>query len=124
MLRYDYIPLHLPCTCDGCGAKFTVQHALSCPKGGLVLIRHDNASWEFGELGKQGLLPSTVSYKPHIFTGTWGGGGSRGVGGATRGGAGGGAKSKWRGRWWRGKERAAPQREEEDKAADAISPRG
>eukprot|EP00957_Ditylum_brightwellii_P019330 1458794-Ditylum_brightwellii.AAC.1 len=51
-LRYGYIPLHLSCTCDGCSAKFTVQHALSCPKGGLVLIRHDNTSWEFVELGK------------------------------------------------------------------------
>ena len=40
MLRYN-IPLkRLPPYCV-CGSKFTIDHALSCPKGGFVTIRHN-----------------------------------------------------------------------------------
>ena len=39
-LRYNWPPLHTPSTC-GCGAKFSVEHALSCPKGGFLSIRHN-----------------------------------------------------------------------------------
>ena len=39
-LRYNWQPLHTPSTC-GCGAKFSVEHALSCPKGGFPSIRHN-----------------------------------------------------------------------------------
>eukprot|EP00957_Ditylum_brightwellii_P156398 11903269-Ditylum_brightwellii.AAC.1 len=34
-LRYGIKPLHLPLRRDGCGAKFTTEHGLTCPKGGL-----------------------------------------------------------------------------------------
>eukprot|EP00957_Ditylum_brightwellii_P194164 14786579-Ditylum_brightwellii.AAC.1 len=34
-LRYGMKPLHLPQRCDGCGAKFTTEHGLTCPNGGL-----------------------------------------------------------------------------------------
>ena len=39
-LRYNWLPLHTPSTC-ACGAKFSVEHALSCPKGGFPSIRHN-----------------------------------------------------------------------------------
>ena len=36
-LRYELMPQDIPATCDGCGKKFSIEHAVSCPKGGLVL---------------------------------------------------------------------------------------
>ena len=41
--RYGLMPQDIPATCDGCGKKFSIEHALSCPKGGLVLAWHDDA---------------------------------------------------------------------------------
>ena len=38
-LRYNWQPPYTPSTC-GCGVKFSVEHALSCPKGGFPTIRH------------------------------------------------------------------------------------
>ena len=39
-LRYNWQPLRTPSTC-ACGTKFSIEHALSCPKGGFPSIRHD-----------------------------------------------------------------------------------
>ena len=39
-LRYGWRPSHLPSSCV-CGAKFTIQHALNCPRGGFPSIRHN-----------------------------------------------------------------------------------
>ena len=39
-LIYGLMPQDIPATCDGCGKKFSIEHALSCPKGGLVLAFH------------------------------------------------------------------------------------
>ena len=39
-LRYGWQPLHTPSTCP-CGTNFTVEHALSCPKGGFPTLRHN-----------------------------------------------------------------------------------
>ena len=39
-LRYGWLPLHTPANC-ACGKSFSVEHALSCPKGGLPSIRHN-----------------------------------------------------------------------------------
>ena len=39
-LRYDWQPSSCPSNC-ACGTKFTVDHALSCPKGGFPSIRHN-----------------------------------------------------------------------------------
>ena len=39
-LRYGWVPSQIPSSCV-CGQSFTVQHALSCPKGGFPSIRHN-----------------------------------------------------------------------------------
>jgi hypothetical protein len=67
-LRYNLLPLALPDNCDGCGAKFSVEHALSCKVGGLVHIRHDDVAQEFGFLCGKAFKPSRVSYEPLINT--------------------------------------------------------
>ena len=43
-LIYGLMPQDIPATCNGCGKKFSIEQALSCPKGGLVLARHDYAA--------------------------------------------------------------------------------
>ena len=40
-LRYLQTPPGLPSQCDGCGESFTLQHGLDCPKGGLIIRRHN-----------------------------------------------------------------------------------
>jgi len=39
-LRYWWSPQHTPMHCV-CGASFTVEHALSCPRGGFPIVRHN-----------------------------------------------------------------------------------
>ena len=39
-LRYGWSPLNTPSHC-ACGSSFSVQHALSCPKGGFPTLRHN-----------------------------------------------------------------------------------
>ena len=38
-LRYGWLPARIPIECE-CGTQFSVEHVLSCPKGGLPSIRH------------------------------------------------------------------------------------
>ena len=40
VLQYGWIPDKLPSKCT-CGVSFSVEHALSCPKGGFPSIRHN-----------------------------------------------------------------------------------
>ena len=42
-LRYRLVPQDIPTTCNGCGKRFLIEPSLSCPKGGIVLARHDDA---------------------------------------------------------------------------------
>ena len=65
-LRYELMPQDIPATCDGCGKKFLIDHALKFPKGWLVLVRHDNAAKEWGALEARALVPSAITYKPKI----------------------------------------------------------
>ena len=65
-LRYGIVPLNLPIYCDVCGKKFLVPHSLSCPKGGLVLERHNDATKEWSTLFSQAINPSDISYGPKI----------------------------------------------------------
>ena len=39
-LRYGWSLLNTPTRCS-CGSQFSVQHALSCPKGGFPTLRHN-----------------------------------------------------------------------------------
>ena len=39
-LRYGWTPSEMPSMCT-CGCNFSVEHALSCPKGGFPSIRHN-----------------------------------------------------------------------------------
>ena len=65
-LRYGMIPQDIPETCGGCGKKFLIEHALSCPKRGLVLAQHDDAAKEWGALGAWALVPSAITCEPKI----------------------------------------------------------
>ena len=58
--------MNISTDCDGCGKKFLVPHALSCPKGGLVLERHNNNAKELGTLLARAINPSDISYEPKI----------------------------------------------------------
>ncbi|KAL7525289.1 hypothetical protein ACHAXR_000939, partial [Thalassiosira sp. AJA248-18] len=49
-LRYNLAPLDMPQHYDGCSARMTVEHALSCKVGGLVHIRHNDVADEFRHL--------------------------------------------------------------------------
>ena len=60
------MPQEIPATCDGCGKKFLIEHALSCPKGGLIIAQHGNVAKEWGDLGYRALVPSTITYEPKI----------------------------------------------------------
>ena len=65
-LRYGLMPQEIPATCDGCVKKFSIEHALSFPKVGLVLARHDDSAKEWGALGSRDLVPSAITYEPKI----------------------------------------------------------
>ena len=65
-LRYGLMPQDIPLTCNGCGKKFLIEHALSCPKSGLVLARNDDAAKEWGALGARALVPSSITNEPKI----------------------------------------------------------
>ena len=49
-LHYHKPLLSLPGTCDGCGATFTVDHALDYCFGGLVTRRHNEVHDAVGDL--------------------------------------------------------------------------
>lgn len=68
-LRYDLTPLSLEPVCDGCGEKFTVQHAMSCKKGGLVSRRHEAGKQEWIALSQLAFGRSRVVDEPYIFHG-------------------------------------------------------
>lgn len=39
-LRYGWIPNNIPTQCP-CGSSFSIEHALSCSKGGFTIMRHN-----------------------------------------------------------------------------------
>ena len=65
-IRFGLMPLDLRKTCDGCGEKLTVDHALQCNRGGLVTVFHNALAAEWGTLCTSDLTPSAVAYKPLI----------------------------------------------------------
>ncbi len=52
------------CDGDGCGKGFTVEHALSCKKGGLVNMRHDDGRDEWAHLCSLALSEARVGTEP------------------------------------------------------------
>ena len=60
-LRYGLMPQDTSANCDGCDKRFSIENALSCPKGCLVLARYDDTSKEWGTLGYQALVPSAIT---------------------------------------------------------------
>ena len=64
------MPQDILATCDGCGKRFSIEHALSCPKGGHVLEQHDDATKEWGTLGAWALVPIATTYEPKINSST------------------------------------------------------
>ena len=56
----------IPATYNGFGKRFSVENALSCPKGGLVMVWRDDAAKESGALGYRALFPSDITYEPKI----------------------------------------------------------
>jgi hypothetical protein len=65
-LRLGLKPTALPARCDGCGDHFTIEHAMSCKKGGLILHRHNDLVTTWGQLCGQAHTPSSVSDEPLI----------------------------------------------------------
>ena len=47
-LRYNWSLMLMPPTCDGCGAAFTLSHALGCKRGRLVIRCHNEICDAFG----------------------------------------------------------------------------
>ena len=78
------MPPGLPSQCDGYGESFTLQHGLDCPKGGLIIRRHNEIRNCLGDLAA--LVWPQVIREPvvwesdpalndpglHIDLGTWG----------------------------------------------------
>ncbi|KAL7474659.1 hypothetical protein ACHAW6_000621 [Cyclotella cf. meneghiniana] len=68
-IRYGNRPANLPDQCDGCGAGLMLEHGLSCKKGGLVGICHDDMSDEWAHLCSIALTDLRVMIEPAIFYG-------------------------------------------------------
>ena len=49
----------MPSVCDGCGAEFSVDHGLNCPKGGNVIERHNEIRDVTGQLASMAFLHVT-----------------------------------------------------------------
>lgn len=66
-LRYGLQPTNLPLWCDGCTKhRFDVDHAMSCKKGGMVFLRHNEVAAEFGQMCVKATTLGSVSYEPVI----------------------------------------------------------
>jgi hypothetical protein len=66
LIRYGRTPGDLPTQCDGCKAKFTLQHALECKKGGLIHMRHNEIVGELMEWTAKAMSNSAVRVEPLI----------------------------------------------------------
>ena len=60
----------MPDTCDGCGARMDLQHALGCMKGGLVTRRHNEVRDEIADLAQMAYGTSAVRIEPTVREGT------------------------------------------------------
>ena len=60
------MPQDIPTTFYGCGKRFLIDQALSCPKCCLILAWNDDAANEWGALGSRALIPSAITYEHKI----------------------------------------------------------
>jgi hypothetical protein len=65
-MRHAETPHNFPDKCDGCDAHFSLQHALGCKKGGLVIFRHDEIRDELVSLASRAFTPSAAHNEPLI----------------------------------------------------------
>ena len=63
-IRYGWTLLNLPLTC-GCGATFSVQHALDCQLGGLRTIQHNEVRDTLAQCMREAGL-TTVEVEPQL----------------------------------------------------------
>ena len=68
-LRYGIEPPDLLYNCDGCGAVFSICHALDCKNGGLITAHHNKLRDGVANLGGKAFTPVHVRDDPIIFTG-------------------------------------------------------
>ena len=102
-LRYGMVPQDIPATCNGCGKKLLIEHALLCPKSGLILVQHDDTTKELGALRARDLVPIAITYKPKSNIRTVQGKRTRSGVRQKRGTAGGGADTEVESQGGRGK---------------------
>ena len=62
-MRYGWTPANIPTHCTD-GEPFTVEHALSCTRGGYVALRHNELRDLFAELLKE--TSTNVSTEPEL----------------------------------------------------------
>jgi hypothetical protein len=65
-MRFGLTPSSLPHRCEGCRQRFSVDHAMTCKKGGLVMLRHNDVAAEWHHLCAQALTPAAVTDEPLI----------------------------------------------------------
>ena len=62
-LRYGWSPANAPLNC-ACGTHFSVEHVMSCPKGGYPSIRHNEIRDLTATLLSE--VCHNVSIEPHL----------------------------------------------------------
>ena len=65
-MRYGVSPPDLLDMCDVCGAKFSIAHALSYKKGGLVSFTHNKIRDELISIAQVAFQPSAVCTNPRL----------------------------------------------------------
>ena len=63
-MRYRWDLKFLPTIC-ACGKRFTVDHAMSCPKGGYIHQRHDEVRDILAKISKE--ISNDVETEPHLL---------------------------------------------------------
>lgn len=66
-LRYGLTPNNLNAICNGCGEKFSIDHAFNCRRGGLIIQRHDEVKNEISSVFSKALSPKAVHGEPEIY---------------------------------------------------------
>jgi hypothetical protein len=66
-LRYNKAPQGMQSHCDGCNSVMTVEHAMTCKKGGLVTARHNILRDQWHNLLANATTPSKCTREPRIY---------------------------------------------------------